>query len=333
MKSILFALFLYLVAGLILLTPAGAQDSGPVPDPASSAFTPYIFKGTFTLPSGTLLFDFLPDGRMVALADTEVMVEQTAGTRNFETIGTVPGLRVGPYGSNFLRVSPDGKHIAVGNTDPDSAQAYIGIFTLSALRGNWFLCNHFDAEWYNNKLLAITGGIFGKPSTVSVLDITSPPTSPQLTTVITNIGGASAGIAFDSEGNLFTGNGLTGSGPSTTGTIKRFAHAHWTAPLLCNNEHRENQTALDFEQQGTVIIDILSAGSLGFDLSGNLHIGGGDNLGDGMESNFAAMVNRAAIYDALKTGQPVNPEDELAVLRLDPDGDMNAASRDRKSVV
>jgi endonuclease/exonuclease/phosphatase family metal-dependent hydrolase len=46
-----------------------------------------------------------------------------------------------------------------------------------------------------------------------------------------------------------------------------------------------------------------------------------------MESNFAAMVNRAAIYDALKTGQPVNPEDELAVLRLDPDGDMNAASR------
>ncbi len=236
MKSNVFTVSIFIFT-VFLSTPINCNAEPGADKPRASrssapeAFNPYSPSGNFSLPVGTLKFDILPDGRIVALADDKIFIEKAIGAREFKLIAKIPGLHIGTYGPHFLRISPNGRKIAVGNNDAGDNKGYIWILELPALSVKWFPLNHFDAEWYDNDLLAITNGIFGESSMVSILDTTSSPLSPQETIVIDNIGGASAGITFDKDGNLFTGNGLKQSGPSSTGTIKYFVHSNWIAAL------------------------------------------------------------------------------------------------------
>ena len=140
-------------------------------------------------------------------------------------------------------------------------------------------------------------------------DGSADPGDPVNPVVIDGIGGASSGIAFDQAGNLFTGNGFEGAGPSGTGAIKAFDEAAWMAAWT-------GGTPLDFENEGTLVIDILSADTLGFDADGNLHVGGGET---GVHSDFAALVAGTAIAAALGGQGPVDAEDSSVVRRFDPD--------------
>lgn len=281
----------------------------------ADAFSAYALQRTFALPAGASSFDVLPDGRVVTMVNASVFAETAPGAGAFASLGALTGADVsaGPYATAFLRVSPDGTRIAVGNNGGAAyANSQVGVFALSDLAGQWFPAAHYDAAWIDDRQLALTAGTYGQPSRVTALDTLGSALSPVNPTLVDNIGGSSAGIAFDGAGNLFTGNGYDGPGASGTGWIKAFTPTDWQAAL-------SGGAAADFEAGGVLVGDVLSAGALGFDADGNLHVGGGD-FGDG-QVDFGAVVHASSIAAALAGGGPVVASDPLAVRRLDPDAD------------
>ncbi len=297
-------MFRVLVPGLVLTFLCCSSAS-------ADTFDEYQLAESVTLPGGGGVFDFLNDGRMIVLAIDEVYIETAIRSREFVSLGTLADAEIPPFGAAFLRASPDGQRVAVGNNG-FGAGAAVGLFELVADGGvidvTWYEVQHFEAAWYDDDILLLTAG-FGE-TVVTALDFSDPDNAIN-TTIIANVGGASAGVAVDGEGNLFTGNGFQINGPSETGWIKAFTHADWTAVL-------KGAAPLDFEADGVLVVDVLSASALGFDGEGNLHVGGGD-FGTG-DLNYAAVVRASAVANALDDGGPADPDDSAQVRRLDPDG-------------
>lgn len=280
----------------------------------ADAFNDYGLTGSFSLPASGV-FDVLGDGRLVTLDGADVYAETAVGSRAFGLVGTLPDADMPDpmyAGPAFVRVSPDGTRIAVGNNGGSSwTNHQVGVFNLGGLTGDWFPVDHYEAEWVDGTNLALTAGAYG-PTGVTVLDTFSEPSSPTNPTVVTNVGGASAGITFDTLGNLYTGNGYQFGGPSETGWIKAFSHDSWTEAL-------SGGPAVDFEAEGTLIVDLLSAAALGFDAEGNLHVGGGDYAGGVNDKGFGALVRSTAIADAFSGFGPADPFDPEEVRKFDPD--------------
>jgi hypothetical protein len=244
-------------------------------------------------------------------------VETAAGNGIFALQGTLPAADIGSFGASYLRVSADGTRIAVGNNGGVSfANFEVGIFEFPALTGVWFTAESFDAAWLSATHVALSAGDFSS-GIVTALDITSPdPGNPVNPTIIAGIGGASGGVALDGEGNLYTGNGFAAAGPSGTGAVKAFEAASWQAAV-------GGGPAIDFETEGTLVVDILSASSLGFDAEGNLHVGGGD-FGE-PDADYAALVQATAVAAALGGEGAADPNDPSEVRRFDPD-DMSSSN-------
>jgi len=280
----------------------------------AEAFSAYQLDRTFSLPSGLSSFDVLGDGRLIAMVNAEVMVETSAGSGSFASSGVLAGADVSPgsFATAFVRVSPDGSRFAVGNNGGSSfGNPQVGVFDVATLSGDWFDVSHYDAAWIDNQHLALTAGVFGNPSMVTALDTSSTPTSPDNVTLVDNIGGGSSGVAFDQAGNLYTGNGFDGTGASDTGWVKAFAQSSWQAAL-------SGGAAVDYEASGALIVDVLSAGALGFDAEGNLHVGGSDLFGSG-EGDFGALVRSNAVTSALGGGGAAIVSDPAEVRMFDPD--------------
>jgi hypothetical protein len=290
----------------------------------ADAFATYAFVGSFELPEGNVVFDILPDGRIIVLVVSdhgggnyshELCVESTVGSREFTECDPLPGEDTDMAAPAFIRVSPDGSKLAVGNNGGVNWDNYqVAIVDLNAMAADWFPIRHWDAEWYDDTHLAITADTLSSTGIVSVFDISSPldEGAPNPLEVIVNIGGASAGVTFDTLGNLYTGNGLQYGGPSGTGCVKVFESGEWI-PVL------GGAPALDFEETGIQVVDILSAASLGFDNEGSLHVGGGDLSGGPDDFDCAALVRSSAVAGALAGQGPADPEDPEVVRRFDPD--------------
>ncbi len=280
----------------------------------ADAFTSYAAAPTFELPTGAGAFDVLGDGRLVLLSGTDVLTETAVGSRIFSTLGTLAGADFSSFGGGFLRVSPDGTKLAVGNGGGASFGNFeVGVFNVSDLSGNWFGAGHFDAAWYDNQHLALTTRstfAAGDPGKVTLLDTLSNSAAPTNPVIMDNIGGGSGGVAFDAAGNLYTGNGFAIEGPSATGEIRAVDRDAWSAALT-------GGLPADFENGGVLVADLLSAASLGFDAEGNLHVGGGE-FGGG-DSNFAALVRSSAVMAALTGGGSADRLDSTEVRLLDPD--------------
>jgi hypothetical protein len=166
----------------------------------------------------------------------------------------------------------------------------------------------FSGNWIDDRYLAVANSAnFSSAARVQVLDTVTS----SLVTVVGNIAGSPAGVAFDSAGNLYTGNGFGGApGGSSAGWIKEFSAASWQNALATH-------TPLDFEASGTPVADLLSAYPIGFDNSGNLFVGGSDAFGSG-DSGYAALVDAAAVANALAVSQttpPITPGSSAGVLR------------------
>lgn len=279
----------------------------------ADGFPGYQYLTAINLPVGASVFDVLNDGRLIVLVGADVYVETSADSHSFTQMGTLPSSDFPSFGAAFIRVSPNGTKIAIGNNGGESFSNYqVGIFDVNTLAGAWFIAGHFDGEWIDNTHLALTAGDYGSPSAVTVLDTSSPnPTSPVNITIVDNIGGASGGVAFDSAGNLYTGNGFQTSGPSGTGAVKAFTNAAWMAAL-------GGGPPLDFESDGVLIVDVLSASPVAFDGNGNLIVGGGDFSSD-TDYDFVALVRASSVADALGGMGPTDPENPDEVWRLDPD--------------
>jgi len=302
------------VAGIgTLIVAAATVQLAPLAARAD-AFTDYGLVGTFDLPAAAK-FDVLADGRLVTVVGTSLYAETAVGARTFTSLGVLPGASFpgGAFGGPaFVRVAPDGTRVAIGNNGGSTWSEYrVGVFNLADLSGTWFNVPHYDAAWIDNRHLALTAGAWGAPSVVTALDTLAPAPEPTNPVLVENIGGASAGIAFDAAGRLYTGNGFATGGPSDTGAIKAFAPAAWAAAL-------SGGAPVNFETSGTLVADLLSASPLAFDGEGNLLVGGGDYLG-GLETDNAALLRHTALAAALGGGGPANPADPTQVRRFDPD--------------
>lgn len=262
----------------------------------------------------------LGDGRLIAATGNEVYLEAAVGSGVFDVVATFdPAQMSGAVDPSFFSVSPGGDRLAVGG----GFGKPVAVFDLGALgtpgapsqlvagvNADYFSVDHFDAAWYDETNLAITAGDFGAPAFVSLLDTTSDPNAPVNPLIVDNIGGASSGIAFDGEGVLYTGNGFAGDGPSDTGDVKAIPFADWQDGLVGD--------PADFENDGVFLVDLLSAGSLGFDAAGNFYVGGGDSFSG--DSGYFALVDAQALADALAGLDPVDMNDPAEVRTFDPEG-------------
>ncbi|MCK4872481.1 MAG: hypothetical protein KAS72_07125 [Phycisphaerales bacterium] len=264
--------------------------------------------------------DVLSDGRLIAVTGNSVYVESAVGSGLFDILATFdPSQTAGSTDPAFVTVSPFGSRIAVG-TGYGKPVAVFGVDALgtpgaptmltAGTTADYFAIDHFDATWFDEQNLAITSGQYGSDSVVTLLDTTSNPTSPANPTIVAGIGGSPAGITFDADGMLFTGNGFTGSGPSETGYVKAFPESLWQQGLT--------GTAPGFEDEGTYIADLLSAASLGFDIEGNLFVGGGDMFAS--DYGYFALINSDALSDALAGIDLIDIDDPADVRRFDPEG-------------
>ncbi|HVW29745.1 MAG TPA: hypothetical protein VHC69_30485 [Polyangiaceae bacterium] len=278
-------------------------------------FSTYAAIAPFSFPGETVAFDTLPDGRLITAVGADIYRETASGSRAFTHLGALPNADLSGFGAAFLRVSPGGSTIAVGNNGGASFGNYqVGIFDIATLTGQWFVANHYDGAWLDDRYVALTAGALSDPtSIVTALDTLSPtPANPRNPTIITNIGGASAGVAIDANGNLFTGNGYMYGGPSQTGYIYAFRSSLWSPAL-------SGGAPANFETQGIPIVDLLSAGTLAFDGRGNLLVGGGDGFGSN-DSNYFALVRASAIATALVGGGLIDTSAAAGnVRRFDPD--------------
>lgn len=278
---------------------------------------PPIASGSFDIRG-----DYLPDGRVVAVTGLSVYIESAPASGLFHEGGRLDAASVGG-GSDpaFLRVSPDGSMIAIGAgfgrsvaVFPTSVLAQSGggqgtplVPVTAGGATRYFSVPHYEAAWADASHLALTAG-GASTSFVSLLDIASSPDAPVNPTIISNIGGASAGIGFDQQGRLFTGNGFDfdDSSGSVTGTIRAFEATDWAA------------APADFESAGIFIGEVLSAGSLVFDREGNLVVGGGD-FGSEFDAGYLGVINADAIARVL-AGDPLgfDPASPADLRRLDP---------------
>jgi hypothetical protein len=70
----------------------------------------YKHVETFELPVKMAVFDALADGRLVLAGENQIWFEMAAGSRAFEVVSS------GEVGNaDFVRVSPSGTRVAVGN--------------------------------------------------------------------------------------------------------------------------------------------------------------------------------------------------------------------------
>lgn len=273
---------------------------------------PMVGAGSFGV-----VVDALPDGRLVAVTGNEILVEPSSGAGDFLIAATIDAsLLDGPTDPAFIAVSPTGFRLAIGAgfgkpiliVDAAILNPANPVLLTPANTARFFV-DHFDGSWLSDEALAVSFGAFGAPASISLLDVTSDPAAPVNQIIVFNIGGASAGVGFDAAGNLYTGNGFDNSpntpGTSETGWIKRFTTEEWTA-------------GANFESQGVLVGDLLSAGALRFDDHGDLFVGGGDfRSGD---FGTLAIIRNEALTQSMNTGLPVDESDETQVKRIDPLG-------------
>jgi hypothetical protein len=245
---------------------------------ARAAPPPYQPIGAYSIPSP--IFDAAPDGRIYSIVGNAVMRQNSLNGSTFSQVASLPAGSISPFGASFLRFSPDGRRLAIGDgnfnaaasvyiIDADPLDTPIASSTPAVIT-NTAPTPNFDASWDSTSRLFITGS--RASDFVPIVNRLDLPSSA-ITTVITNIGGASGGITLHNN-RLFTGSGFM-----PTGEIRSFDLASLSgAP------------AAPFSS-GALFGSVLSASPLGFDESGDLLVGGGDAFSGTSDFGYAAIID------------------------------------------
>jgi hypothetical protein len=252
-------------------------------------------------------------GRLIAATGRKIFLQRTYGSSVWDLVATVGGA-MDPC---FVRVSPDGSKIALGIGY--GAPLLVFPTTMLSISNPPLLCdasgnpasgvtayaeNYYDAAWADNQYLVINGGMWPGPpygSAMGVLDTNNPAAVSAF--LVGGIPGASAGVAVDAAGNLYTGIGYK-TDPNRTGEIKVWTADEWS---------KTPASPLDYEVNNRIVAtNTLSVAYLGADGEGNLHVGGGDAFGVGgpTENGYAALISQSVIARVTVPGTPGNPADE-----------------------
>lgn len=288
-----------------LVAAAGALAVGAA---ASAGVPNYQLVGSFDAPAGA--WDILPDGRLITIGGEggdDVFIQSTLNGSAYGFAGEIAtATPIASFGASFLAVSPSGSTVAIGDNN-FSADNSVYTFSVGDLAASTpaptqrIISPNFSATFADDETLFVTGADSQTfASGVYRVDLTTNTSS----LVIDDFGGASAGVTTDGS-FLYTGNGFDFSpGGSVTGEVRAIdlTAVDGSGPLV------------SFEQGMTPVASALSAGSLGFDGSGNLLIGGGDSSG---EIDFAGVIDGDRLAAALAGGPPASGVD----LALSPDPD------------
>lgn len=274
---------------------------------------------SFSLPDSAVRWavDAIPtNGKLMIVNGTEILREEKPRSHKFERIASLatdpPGvLRISPSSVKAAIVSAAGNSLLV--FDPQNGNI---LSTISATAGNFF----FDAEWYDDSVLAVTEAVSGEGPTVKLLNLTENRSK----VVLRNIGGASGGVTFSQDGSMFAGNGLSSEIDDETGLIKVYTQAVW-------QQAWDDNQPIDFEDQtiGVAVANLLSGAYLGFDRFDNFHVGGGDVVNSTPDNNYAAIIFQATLENIfinrstlVTTLSPRLPQDTAGVWqKIDPDSE------------
>ncbi len=257
---------------------------------ALAAPTGYSLVGSFPLPRSNEFvpadpFDVLSDGRILQARGDGLWLQTQINGATYTRVGSLGGGLVSAAGPSFIRVSPDGLHLAVGSNDFTPSNQSVHIVPLSSLdtivpsnASVSVSALGFDAVWSSNEALLVTGGDFFVGSSL-VSRITLGP-SPQTTVVVESAGAGSGGIAIIGP-TVYVGVGF-GFDSTPSGQIRSFD----LATLSTAN------TPSDFSLAPT-LTRILSAFPLAADSAGNLLAGGGDSFATPPLLGFAAVIDPA----------------------------------------
>lgn len=218
------------------------------------------------------LVDFLPDGRMViadgnSATEIEIAIETASGSKTFNYITSIIPETSNSFAS-FVKTVDSDTIIIGASTHIYRVELATGNKTIIAETGN------FDAVISDGKLYFTRTNYnpdWSASTFVSSITLNNPG---DITDIIKDIPGASAGVCLDDSGNIYTGNGYSNSGiPNETGLIRRFALSG--LPQVWSS--------------GEDIAKILSATPLLYAGNDIILTGGGDLFGTGDANYFAAV--------------------------------------------
>lgn len=271
------------VPSLALIAALAASPAFIAPPRADAAIPAYTLVGSFVAPSP--VFGIGPDGLAYAVVGDSIVRQEAFGGSAFSPVATLPSGAISPFGASFLRFSPDGLRIAIGDGKFD-ASASVYVIDADSLGGGAgptppatvltaAVSPNFDGAWTPGGQLFVTGSRASDfASIINRIDL-PPGGSPEVTTVITGVGAGSGGVAVR-DGRLFAGCGYL-----PTGEIRSFDLASLAGP---------SPTAF---ADGDLFGSVLSASPLGFDEFGNLLVGGGDSFSGTSEYGYAAVIDPA----------------------------------------
>ncbi|MEO0588111.1 MAG: PEP-CTERM sorting domain-containing protein [Planctomycetota bacterium] len=281
-------------------------------DASADAFDEYGLQPdrAFSLPAGAGSLQVLADGRIAAVRsnDTdgvyELLFEDSVGSRTFSEVASFSDTLVASFGPSFISLSPDGQTLAVGDNQFNAGNSvlFFDAATFSPTVPSTPFANavvpNFDAAWLDNDTVAVAGADSSSfVPQVALVDLAT--VTPDVDVVVTSIGNGSGGLAFDGAGNLYTGIGFSFS--NQAGELRRFEPAD-----IANAA--STATPLSFST-GTLIADVLSAASLGFDNEGNLHVGGADTFGVPGDADYWGLIDADAIASPPASGSSIRQFD------------------------
>lgn len=274
-------------------------------DAARADLPSYQLVGSYEIPPG--VWDVLGDGRVVVMQGNRLWMQDAVHAPNFSAIGSIDPALLPAWGASFVRVSPDGETVAIGDNRAGLDVQTVHLVDWSSLNTGGVsatravVAANYDAVWMNSATLMVSGTLDDfSGSVVTRIDAASG----EARVVIDDIGGGAGGVTTDGV-FLYTGNGFDSQpGGSETGEVRAIELA-----ML-------GIDPVSFESVGIGVADALSAGSLGLDALGNLLVGGGDFIGGDL--GYAAVVDGDAIAAALAGGGIAPDGSEL---RLTPTGD------------
>lgn len=258
---------------------------------SAHAATPnYALVGSFPLPRSSSFvpadpFDVLPDGRIVQMRGEDLWLQTAVNAGTYARVGSLPAGAVSAIGPSFIKVSPDGSRLAVGDNNFTPASQVVHVLDLASLDplapttpSVSVPALNFDGHWTSNGSLVVTGGdFFVGSSVVTRIDL---GLAPAATVVIDGIGSGSGGITTIGS-TLYVGVGF-GFGATPSGQVRSFDLASIAT-----------STAATSFTSAPVLTQTLSAFPLRADGLGNLLIGGGDSFASPPLLGYAAVMDPA----------------------------------------